>query len=257
MGKSRIADAASRKKETLGGRMSFLEHLSELRRRLIACIIVVFVAMLGCLALAPELFVILQAPLSKVPHHQLIVLSPIELYLTYLKLALLAGLFVASPFILFQIWRFVAPGLYSNEKRFMLPFVMLGSLSFIGGGAFAFLLVLPMGFEFLVNAMPETVNAQFSVAIYFSLVIHLVLAFGCVFELPLLMWILSAAGIVKPRTYSKWRRYWIVIAFIIGAILTPPDPLTQIMMAIPLLLFFEIGVLGARVLYKKREQRGP
>jgi len=109
-----------------------------------------------------------------------------------------------------------------------------------------------MAFDFLIKTMPETVSAQYSVAIYFSLVIRMVLAFGCAFELPIFMCILSAAGIVNPKTYSKFRRYWIVLAFIIGALLTPPDALTQVMMTIPLLVFFEVGALGARILYKRR-----
>jgi len=251
----RLFSIKKRQGQSKDGSMSFIEHLEEFRRRLIICVIALFVSMFGCLALAPRLFDILQMPLAKVPDHQLIVLSPLEFYITCIKLALVAGLFVVSPVVLFQIWRFVSPGLKSNEKHFMLPFVILGTLFFIGGGVFAFLVVLPMCFDFLVSAMPKTISAQYSVAIYFSLVIRMVLAFGCVFELPIFMWILSAAGIVNPKTYSKLRRYWIVLAFIIGAILTPPDALTQIMMTVPLLVFFEVGALGARILYKRPAQR--
>jgi sec-independent protein translocase protein TatC len=251
---SRIFSIRKRQKHSVDGSMTFIEHLEEFRRRLIICVIALMASMFGCLAFAPKLFVLLQIPLAKIPDHKLIVLSPLEYYIVLLKLALVAGLFVVAPVILFQVWRFVAPGLKSNEKRFTLPFIILGSLFFIGGGMFGFLVVLPMGFDFLISIMPDTIDATYSVAIYFSFVMRLILAFGCVFELPIVMWILSAAGIVAPKTYSKFRRYWIVLAFIIGAILTPPDPLTQVLMTIPLLVFFDIGALGARFLYKKHAQ---
>jgi sec-independent protein translocase protein TatC len=236
-------------------RMSFFAHLRELRRRIVYCLVGVFIAALVCMNYAPELFAWLRQPLEALPRQRLIVLSPLELYITYLKLALLASVFVCAPLILYQMWRFVAPGLYSNEKRWIAPFVILGTLFFVGGGAFAFYVVLPVGFKYVMAMMPETIDAQFSVALYFSLTIDLMLAFGVVFELPLVMWILSAAGIVNPKTYSRIRRYWIVVAFIVAAILTPPDPFTQCLMAVPLLLFFEAGVIGGRLLYRGRRAK--
>jgi sec-independent protein translocase protein TatC len=151
-----------------------------------------------------------------------------------------------------QLWLFVSPGLYGHEKRWVIPFVVLGTLFFGGGGAFAFYVVLPIGFSYLAGSIPASIEAQYSVEVYFSLITNLILAFGVVFELPLVMWILSAAGLVDPKVYKKLRRYWIVVAFVIAAILTPPDPFTQILMAVPLLFFFEIGVLGSRFLYRRR-----
>ncbi len=242
--------AAASARETEG--MTFLQHLGELRRRLLYAVAGLCLVALACFAFAPELFDLLRQPLANLPHQKLIVLSPLELYITYIKLAVLAALFVAAPWILLQVWLFVSPGLYGHEKRWVAPFVVLGSAFFASGGAFAFFIVLPKGFEYLVVAMPETVEAQFSVAIYFELVIKLLLAFGVIFELPLVMWILAAAGVVDPRRFSKLRRYWVIIAFIVAALLTPPDPFTQLLMAVPLLFFFEIGVLGARLLYKRR-----
>jgi len=128
---SRLFSIKKRKGHSTDGSMSFIQHLEEFRRRRIICVIALLASMFGCLAFAPKLFNILQMPLVKVPDHQLIVLSPLEYYITCIKLALIAGLFVVSPVILFQIWRFVAPGLKSNEKRFMLPFVILGTLFFL------------------------------------------------------------------------------------------------------------------------------
>jgi sec-independent protein translocase protein TatC len=131
--------------------------------------------------------------------------------------------------------------------------VVLGSLFFGGGAAFAFFVVLPMGFGYLVELTPEVVTNAWSVERYFSIVLRMLLAFAVVFEVPLLMWILGAARIVSPKTFARFRKYAIVLAAVIGAFLTPPDPFTQLAMAIPLVLFFEIGLIGARLLYREPE----
>lgn len=233
-------------------RMGFFDHLEELRRRLLYCVIALVVMAIVCMGMAEHLFAWLQQPMMHLPHQKMIVLTPLELFITYLKLAALAALFTTAPFVLWQIWQFIAPGLYAHEKRWIIPFVGLGSLFFLGGGAFAFYIVLPMGFDYLVGMLPASIEAHYSVAAYFSLVIHMILAFGLVFELPLVMWILAAAGIVAPATFAKIRKYWIVAAFVIGGVLTPPDPFTQILMAIPLLAFFEIGIWGGRWLTRHK-----
>src|SRR5208337_1709517 len=122
---------------------------------------------------------------------------------------------------------------------------------------FAFFVVLPFGFKYLVAMMPEGIVAQYSVEKYFSVVMGLMIAFGVVFEVPLVMWILSAAGLIKPATYVKFRGYWLIAAFVIGGILTPPDPFTQFMLAIPLILFFKLGIIGAKIVYRKRNTPAP
>lgn len=236
-------------------RMSLVDHLRDLRKRLMLAVLGVMVVAFACFAFAPQMFDYLRRPLENIETGNLIVLSPLELYITYIKLAVLAALFASAPWVLLQLWLFISPGLYGHEKRWVVPFVVLGTIFFIGGGAFAFYLVLPLGFDYLAGAMPENIEAQYSVAVYFSLVTNLMLAFGVVFELPLIMWILSAAGIIDPKTYGKIRRYWVVVAFVIAAILTPPDPFTQTLMALPMLFFFEIGVLGARILYRRHSRR--
>ena len=231
-------------------KMSFLSHLRELRQRIFYTLAGLLLGTLICFSWAPEMFELLRQPLAEIQDQQMIVIGPLEMFITYLKLAVLAGLFLTSPWILAQIWFFIAPGLYTHEKKWLAPFIILGSLFFIAGGYFAYAIVLPMGFEYLVQMVPDSVAAQFSVAVYFALVVRLILAFGIVFELPLVMWILSAAGIIHPDTYSSIRKYWLVISVALAAFLTPPDPFTQLMMAIPLVLFFEAGILGARILYK-------
>jgi len=232
------------------GRMGFAEHLRELRKRLLYSVAAILIAAFGCFGFAPELFELLRQPLAAVPDQQMIVIGPLEMFITYLKLSVLAGLFIAFPWVLLQIWWFIAPGLYQHEKRWVAPFVLLGTIFFVGGGAFAYLVVLPMGFEYLVAMVPESVATQFSVAIYFSLVVRLLLAFGVVFELPIIMCLLSAVGIFGPQAYASVRKYWVVVAVAVAAFLTPPDPFTQMMMAIPLVLFFELGILGSKLLYR-------
>ena len=236
-------------------RMSFVEHLRELRYRLMMVAAVIFIATFAAFAFAPQIFEWIRIPLAAIDSEKMQVLSPLEMFITYLKLAVLAALFASSPWVLVQVWLFVAPGLYSHEKKWIVPFVFLGTIFFVGGAAFAFYVVMPFGFKYLVAMVPDTVEASYRVSEYISFVIRLLLAFGIVFELPLVMWILAAAGVVKPENFSKLRKYWFVIAVIIGAFLTPPDPMTQIMMAIPLVLFFELGILGARMLYPTRRKK--
>ncbi len=236
--------------------MTILEHLTELRRRLISSLIAIGACTLAMLALAPQLFNLLREPLTRLADResvQLQVLSPVEMFLTYLKLSILAGLFLALPWVMLQIWMFVSPGLYRQEKRWIVPFVTLGSLFFAGGAAFAYFVVLPLGFDYLVTFTPAEVQNAWSVEKYFGIVIRLILAFGVVFEVPLLMWVLAAAGIVAPATFSRMRRYWIVAAWILAAVLTPPDPITQAIMAVPLMIFFELGLLGARIFHRRRQ----
>ena len=240
--------------ESDAARMSFISHLGELRRRLMYVVAILLAAALGCFSFAPELFEILRRPLENIPDANMIVLTPLEMFVTYLKLAVVAGIFVTTPWILLQLWLFIAPGLYQNERRWLAPFVILGSLFFCLGGAFAFYVVLPLGFEYLVKMVPESVAANYSVGAYFALVIRLLLAFGLVFELPLIMWILAAAGITSPDFFSTKRKYWIVVAVVLAAFFTPPDPFTQMLMAVPLVLFFELGILGAKILYRKRHE---
>ncbi|MEE8410302.1 MAG: twin-arginine translocase subunit TatC [Myxococcota bacterium] len=251
----------SRDAETTGrgidGRMSLIEHLEELRRRLFYTVGLLLVCTVCLFSLAPQLFDYLRLPLQDIADQELIelqLLSPLEMFVTYLKLAVFSALFISAPWILAQIWLFVSPGLYKHEKRWIIPFVVLGSIFFVSGGAFAYFVVMPMGFEYLVKLTPDVVTNAWSVEKYFSIVLRLILAFAVVFEVPLLMWILSAAGIVAPSTYSRYRKYSIVVAVIVGAFLTPPDPFTQLMMAVPLVVFYELGIIGAKMLYRKPDQ---
>lgn len=185
---------------------------------------------------------------------KLVVLSPLDPFFAYVQIALVVGLFLSCPIWLYQVWAFVAPGLYGREKRMVLPVVFSASLLFIAGGLFAYYAMFPLMFDVLVNQMmPASLAGSFTVDKYLGLMLRMTLAFGVVFELPLILAALSALGIVSAERLSSFRRYWIVAAFVIGAALTPADPLSQIMMAIPLILFYEVGIVLARMMRKRVE----
>ena len=237
-----------------GQAMPFLAYLGELRRRIIVCIVTVVLAWLVAFTFAEPLFEYARLPLAQVPNSKMIVLDPLEMFTTYMKLAMLVAMLVSSPVLVLQLWLFVAPGLYPSERKYVVPFVVAGSGFFVGGAAFCFYLVLPASFAYLVEMVPHSVEAQYSVALYFSLIVQLMLAFGLIFELPLVMTLLGASGLVSAKAFASFRKYWVVLATFLAGVLTPTgDLLTQAMMAVPLMVFFELGIVGARAIGR----RGP
>ena len=187
---------------------------------------------------------------------KLVVLSPLEPFFAYIKIALVCGLFLACPIWLFQGWRFVSPGMYARERRAVLPAILGASALFISGGAFAYYVMFPVMFDVLVNQMmPASLIGSFTVDKYLSLLLRLTVAFGAVFELPLVMAALAAVGLVQAHTLRRFRKYAIVGAFVLSAVLTPADPLSQVMMAVPLVVFYEMGIFLAALLGRRREER--
>jgi len=233
----------------------FLSHLEELRSRLIVCAVAVGVSFFITYFFSEGLFKILVSPLLKVmPEGEKLVFTSLpEMFMTYLKVALIAAVLLAAPVIFYEMWLFVAPGLYQKEKRFMIPFVISSTILFVGGSLFAFLIVFPFGFQFFMGFSNDYVKALPSVAQYFSLSIKLLFAFGIIFELPVLIFFLTKMGIVTPEFLARKRKYAILMAFIIGAILTPPDVFTQFLMAIPLLILYEVGILVSKIARKKEK----
>jgi len=184
---------------------------------------------------------------------KLVVLSPLEVFFAYLKIALVVGLFLACPIWLFQAWAFVAPGLYAKEKKVVLPVVLSASALFVAGGLFAYFVMFPVMFDFLVNQMlPQTLAASFTVDNYIGLLLRLTVAFGVVFELPLAIAMLASIGIVTPKGLRRMRKYAIIVAFVLGAFLTPADPVSQLLMAGPLIIFYEIGIILAGIVGRPR-----
>jgi sec-independent protein translocase protein TatC len=175
-----------------------------------------------------------------------------EAFFTYLKVAFLSGIILATPIIFYQFWMFVAPGLYAKEKRLMIPIVFLSTIFFVGGSFFGYFIVFPYGFKFFLGFASEIIRPLPSMREYLSFASKLLLAFGLVFELPLIITFLAKLGMVSVSFLKKNRKYALLLFFIGAAILTPPDVVTQIMMALPLMILYEISIIGAKIFGKKK-----
>jgi sec-independent protein translocase protein TatC len=175
-----------------------------------------------------------------------------EMFLTYLKTAVICGIMLTAPVLFHQLWMFTAPGLYQHEKKYAIPFVVFSTILFVGGALFGYFIVFPFGFKFFLGFANEYIQALPSVKQYFSFAIKLLFAFGIVFELPVVAFFLSKMGIVTPEFLKKKRKYALLMTFVMAAILTPPDVITQLMMAGPLIILYEIGILVARMARKKK-----
>ena len=231
------------------GKAPFTAHLEELRKRLITCFIAVGIGFAISYGFKERLFQVLVQPLLRVMKtgETLIFTGLPEAFFTYLKVALLSGLMLAAPIIIYQFWMFVAPGLYAREKRLMLPIIFLSSFFFVGGALFGYFIVFPWGFKFFLGFADEHIRALPSMKEYLGFSAKLLLAFGLVFELPLVITFLAKLGIVSVDFLKKNRKYALLLFFAGAAILTPPDVVTQIMMALPLMLLYEISIIGAKI----------
>ena len=236
--------------------MALTEHLAELRKRLVVAAVSWLVAFLGCYAFGERLFEEIAGPVrAALPEgSSLVFISATEPFFTILKVSALAGLVVAFPVIIWQVWIFVAPGLYGHEKRFAIPFVILSSLCFGSGTFFGFTLVFPMVFSFLVTYGTGVggVEAMLSMGAYLTLATRLLIAFGLVFELPIVIFFLARMGVVDHLWLAKNRKYALLLAFAIGAILTPPDLISQVSIAIPFVILYEVGIIVARLFGKRK-----
>lgn len=181
-------------------------------------------------------------------------IAPTEIFFTYLKCALLAGFVLSLPVFFWQLWAFVAPGLYASEKRVALPFVLVSTLLFAAGGAFGYFIVFPVIFDFLASFESELVQSAWTMREVFALTTRLLLAFGCGFELPVVVFFLAVGGVVSPRRLLSGTRYAIPAAFVLSALLTPPDPLSQVMLAAPLVLLY-VAAVGIAMLVVRRRER--
>jgi sec-independent protein translocase protein TatC len=240
-------------------KIPFTSHLDELRSRLIKCFIAVGVGFVASYGFKEVLFNILVRPLMKVMAQgdHLIFTGLPEAFFTYLKVALLSGIMVGSPVILYQFWMFVAPGLYQKERRMMIPIVILSSFFFISGALFGYFVVFPWGFKFFLGFATESIRPLPSMKEYLAFSAKLLLAFGLVFELPMVLTFLARLGIVSVDFLKRNRKYALLLFFAGAAILTPPDVVTQVMMAVPLMLMYEISIIGARFFGKKKPEPEP
>ena len=233
-------------------KMGFLDHLEELRKRLMISLIAVAVGFLACWAFAETIFGYLQAPLTQFlpPGDKLAFTRLTAPFFLYMKVAFFAGVFVAAPVILLQVWLFIAPGLYKKERRLAAPFIIFGSIFFIAGGYFGYRYLLPATCSFFVETGKQF-KQMVTVDDYFGFASTIILACGVVFETPILIFFLARLGIVTPAFLMQKFKYAIVLSFVISAVVTPtPDMVTQAALAIPMILLYLIGV-GVAFLFAK------
>jgi sec-independent protein translocase protein TatC len=241
--------------ELTSSSMPFLEHLGELRTCLIRSLIAVGVFSCVAFAFQDDLFNFLKKPLMPyLPQgSKLIFTSPAELFFTYMKVALLAGIVAASPVIFYQLWRFVAPGLYQNERKMVWPFVAISSGLFIFGAIFCYTLIFPFAFQFFMSMATEDIVPMLKVNDYLSFTATMLFVFGMVFETPLVLIFLAKLGVINAKMLRKQRRYAILLMFLIAAVATPtPDIFNQCLMAAPMLFFYEVSILIIARIDKKR-----
>jgi sec-independent protein translocase protein TatC len=238
-------------------KLPLTSHLEELRTRLIRSLIAIAVAFAIAYNFKEKLFEILTRPLIKaLPQNSFLIYTGLpEAFFNYLKISFFAALILASPYLLFQIWKFVSPGLYSSEKKHVAPFVISATLLFVGGVLFGYYIVLPPAFKFFVEYSTDFLKPMFSLKEYLSLSTKLLLAFGVVFEIPVFIYFLSRIGLVNAKMLAAKRKYAILIIFIVAAILTPtPDAFTQCLMAVPMMILYEIGIFVSRWAGKTRSK---
>ncbi len=233
------------------------EHLTELRDRLIHSFIAVGAGFIIAYCFKEKIFAILTAPLVKAmgDNSKMIFTGLPEAFFTYLKVALLAGILFSTPVLFYEFWMFISPGLYSREKKFILPLVLLSLFFFLLGSSFGYFIVFPYGFKFFLGFSNETIQAMPSMKEYLGFAAKMLLAFGFVFELPLVITFMARMGLVSVDFLKKNRKYAILIFFTGAAIITPPDVITQTMMAIPLIILYEISIIGAKFFQKEKIDR--
>ena len=243
---------------------SFIEHLTELRSRLIKSIVYLFIIFIICYFFAENIYNFLLSPYAEAVkndeiNRRMIFTALHETFITYLKVAFFAAIFITSPIILTQIWKFVAPGLYKNEKKALLPYLIATPTLFLLGGMLVYYLIMPLAikfflsFETTINITSLPIQLEAKVNEYLSLIMRLIFAFGISFQLPVLLSLLARVGFINSQYLKKRRKYVIVIIFTVAAILTPPDPITQIGLGIPLLILYELSILSVKIIEKNKK----
>ena len=243
----------------------FISHLVELRQRLINSFIFLFSFFVVCYFFSEEIYSFLVQPYADAVkddnvNRRLIFTALQETFLTYLRVSFFAALFVSSPIILMQIWKFIAPGLYKNEKKAILPYLIATPILFLFGGMLVYYLIMPLAIKFFLSFEASSINSALPIQLeakvneYLSLVMKLIFAFGLSFQLPVILSLLARVGFVDSVFLKERRKYVVVIIFVAAAILTPPDPITQIGLAIPLLILYELSIFSVKIIEKRKNK---
>lgn len=233
---------------------SLYEHLAELRKRLINCVYILLVATGVCYGFSEKLFNFVRSPIAPyLPGGGLIYTGPLDKFVAHLKLSVVCGVLISCPFLLYQVWQFVAPGLYAKERKYTMSFIALGTGLFFLGAAFSYYVALPMAFQFLMSFGGDIDKPMISIDQYMGFFTQMCLMFGVAFELPLVIIVLGILGIVSQATLRKNRRYAVMIIAVIAAVITPPDILSMVLMLAPMWILFEMAVLAVGFFEKKRQ----
>ncbi len=238
--------------------MPLVVHLRELRKRLVAAVIAVAVAFVFTYSFSEDLYALLAAPvLAALPTNNefLAFTGVVEPFYTYLKVALCAAVILASPVIFYEIWAFAAPGLLGNEKRWFFPIVLVSVFLFIIGVSFAYFIVFPVAFKFLLGYAEAELRPILSMGLYFSFATKMLIAFGSVFEIPIFVLVLSRLGLVTSAKLIGWWKYALLLSVVVGALLTPPDVFSQTLMAAPIMVLYLISILVAHIFGKKGKKK--
>tara|TARA_B110000438_G_C15801358_1_gene645313 strand:+ start:504 stop:1274 length:771 start_codon:yes stop_codon:yes gene_type:complete len=240
--------------------MSLIDHLTELRKRLLWSFLYIIIIFLICFYFADQLFSFLASPLVKLLDTEngqgFIYTALQEAFFTELKIALFFALFFSFPLVAIQIWKFIAPGLYSNEKKAFLPFLLATPILFFAGGSMVYYLISPIAWKFFlsyqnINSTGIPIRLEAKMGEYLSLMMRFIFAFGLAFQLPVVLGLLAKTNLVTHQDLKKFRKYAIVIAFLTAAFLTPPDPFSQISLALPIIILYEISIFIAKIIQKK------
>jgi sec-independent protein translocase protein TatC len=232
--------------------LTLVEHLAELRKRIIYSAVLLIIAVGFCYSFVE---IIVKDIIDIAIDIEFVFIAPAELLLAYVKIAVIGGLIIAAPFLIFQIWLFVIPGLNKKEKRYILLSLILGSIFFIAGVTFSYFVVIPTMLTFFMGFQTNAIKPMISFSSYLSFILSTIFTFGIIFELPILMVLLSRFGIVKVSFLKKNRKFTILIIFVLAAILTPPDVISQIILAGPMILLSEIGIFLASLVEKKKSKK--
>jgi sec-independent protein translocase protein TatC len=227
--------------------MGFLDHLEELRGRIIKCLVSIILLSIVAYIFSDKLLDFVTRPIPEVYF-----LAPTEAFSTRIKLSLIAGIIVSIPVIFYHAWRFIAPGLFEREVKFIFPVVLASTVFFLVGATFCWFLVLPLSIKFLLGFGTEKLKPMIQIKDYVSFVSYLILAFGAVFELPVISFFLGKIGVIKPRMLTKGRRYAITVILVVAAIITPPDVFSQVMLAVPLYFLYEVSIIVVKMTQRKK-----